>query len=124
MILPQMGQGSASVEEAMGKEVKVEQTVEATKGAGKKRKVGGRTTSVSIMTRAGVEKMGKGWVVLPADAALLRSLRRSTILNLSLEDILRNVSQNVPEQLRGAFDPVPAEATPKVTKKKRGRRGV
>lgn len=121
MILPQMGQGSASVEEAMGEEIKVEQTIEAKKPTEEKKKSGGRTTSVSIVTRAGVEKMGKGWLVLPANATLLRYLCRPTILNLSSSDILPHTSREVSEELRAVLNSEVPGAAPKSPPKKRRR---
>jgi hypothetical protein len=47
---------------------------------------GGRTTSVSIMTRDGVKKMGAGWAILPDSAAHLRALYQDRVFGLS--DIL------------------------------------
>lgn len=35
---------------------------------------GGRTTSVSIMKRNGVKKMGQGWLVLPCNSEILKTL--------------------------------------------------
>lgn len=37
---------------------------------------GGRTTSVSVMKRPGVRKMGQGWIVLPNDEQFLQPLAR------------------------------------------------
>ena len=43
---------------------------------------GGRTTSVSIMKKPGVEKMGKGWVVLPHSTQFLQPIARVFGVNL------------------------------------------
>lgn len=43
---------------------------------------GGRTTSVSIMTRPAVEKMGAGWLVLPASRPILKSLAQGRVFAL------------------------------------------
>lgn len=48
---------------------------------------GGRTTSVSPMTRAGVKKMGKGWLVLPAENDILAALTKSSVYDISEADI-------------------------------------
>jgi hypothetical protein len=44
---------------------------------------GGKTTSVSIMTRPGVEKMALGWVVLPNDPKILPKLRQKRVFPIS-----------------------------------------
>ncbi len=43
------------------------------------REGGGRTTSVSLMQRRGVEKMGQGWLVLPDNASMLTQLGRQRV---------------------------------------------
>jgi len=43
------------------------------------REGGGRTTSVSIMKRKGVRKMGAGWLVLPDDDEMLARLGQRTV---------------------------------------------
>lgn len=45
---------------------------------------GGRTTSVSIMTRDGMKKMGQGWIVLPKRPDMLAPLCQARVFNLSL----------------------------------------
>jgi len=52
---------------------------------------GGKTTSVSIMTRPGVEKMGKGWVVLPDSKEILSRLAQPRVFALTSQ-ILRDQS--------------------------------
>ena len=61
----------------------------------KKRK--GRTTSVSIMTSASVKRMGKGWVVLPADKQLLAALGKKSIFDLGVADVEPLTSTLPPE---------------------------
>lgn len=48
---------------------------------------GGRTTSVSIMNRTGVKRMGTGWLVLPKNADLQRVLCQRKIFDISASDI-------------------------------------
>lgn len=43
---------------------------------------GGNTTSVSIMMRGGVKKMGDGWLVLPKDSAMLKALCQSRVFGV------------------------------------------
>ncbi len=44
------------------------------------RKGGGRTTSVSIMPRAGVKKMGRGWMVRTTDHVTRTALARASLM--------------------------------------------
>jgi hypothetical protein len=53
---------------------------------------GGKTTSVSIMTRGGVEKMAQGWVVLPDDTELLQRLLQSRVFPISEKILESNCS--------------------------------
>lgn len=88
------------VEEGMDGEVVVEMAVgAAAEGTGKKKKKAGRTTSVSIMTGTAVKKMGKGWVVLPADPALLAALGKPRIFDLGLDDV-QGLTSALPAQAR------------------------
>jgi hypothetical protein len=48
---------------------------------------GGRTTSVSIMTRPGVEKMARGWIILPDHEQMLPRLLQPRVFPLSREMI-------------------------------------
>lgn len=47
------------------------------------REGGGRTTSVSIMRRVGVLRMGQGWVVLPAHPELLAPMRQERAFGIT-----------------------------------------
>lgn len=93
----------------MDGEVVVEMAVgEAAEGTGKKKKKAkkkkaGRTTSVSIMTGAAVKKMGKGWVVLPADPALLAALGKPRIFDLGL-DAVQGLTSSLPAQARTVLE--------------------
>ena len=53
---------------------------------------GSRTTSVSIMSRAGVLKMGAGWVVLPRRGRLLRPLEQRSVFGITGHSISSNCS--------------------------------
>ena len=44
---------------------------------------GGKTTSLSIMTREGVKKMGRSWAVLPNHPEVLKSLGQERVFGLS-----------------------------------------
>jgi hypothetical protein len=58
---------------------------------------GGKTTSVSIMTRDGVQKMGSGWVILPTDATILKRLTQDRVFGVTKDCIERNCStRNLP----------------------------
>lgn len=48
---------------------------------------GGRTTSVSVMKKSGVHKMGQGWLVLPNDEKYLRKFAERRVLNLQVDDM-------------------------------------
>jgi hypothetical protein len=54
---------------------------------------GGRTTSVSIMTRDGVKKMAQGWAVLPNHLNILQALSQDRVFSLSRELIARYSSE-------------------------------
>lgn len=43
---------------------------------------GGHTTSVSLMTKPGVRKMGKGWLLLPYDASLQSPLSKKQVFDI------------------------------------------
>jgi hypothetical protein len=47
---------------------------------------GGHPTSVSLMTKAGVRKMGKGWLLLPKNASL-RPLCKRQVFDITEDDI-------------------------------------
>ncbi len=64
----------------------------ATKG----KKPTGRTTSVSIMTKAGMKKMGTGWIVLPTNPDLLSALCQPKIFDLKADAIRAATSDAVP----------------------------
>jgi len=66
--------------------------VAATKG----KKPNGRTTSVSIMTKDGVKKMGQGWVALPDDPEILSILCQPKIFALTAGEIGANTSGTIP----------------------------
>jgi hypothetical protein len=53
---------------------------------------GGKTTSVSIMTRPGVEKMAQGWIVLPDDEEILARLTQSRVFPMTQQDKSMNSS--------------------------------
>jgi hypothetical protein len=53
---------------------------------------GGKTTSVSIMTRPGVEKMTHGWIVLPDDEEILQRLTQPRVFPLSTQEMSKNSS--------------------------------
>jgi transcriptional regulator with XRE-family HTH domain len=59
------------------------------------REGGGRTTSVSIMKRGrmgedlGVKKMGRGWLLLPDDNAMLNALAQQSVYALDLAQVRR-----------------------------------
>jgi hypothetical protein len=63
------------------------------------REGGGRTTSVSIMNRAGVKKMGAGWVVLPKDPALLRPLAQQRVFAITEPMLVRASSDEIARAL-------------------------
>lgn len=48
---------------------------------------GGHTTSVSLMTKPGVRKMGKGWLLLPAEANLRSPLSKKQVFDVTEDDI-------------------------------------
>lgn len=52
----------------------------------KPREDGGNTTSVSIMNRKGVKRMGQGWLILPDLAHYIRVLTKPSLLDLKLHD--------------------------------------
>lgn len=60
---------------------------------------GGRTTSVSIMNRTGVKKMGQGWVILPEDGQFLDPLARRKVFDISSHCIRNYCSQHRPGTL-------------------------
>jgi hypothetical protein len=53
----------------------------------------GHTTSVSLMTKAGVRKMGKGWLLLPADASLRNPLCRRRVFDVTEDDLKQHSSK-------------------------------
>jgi transcriptional regulator with XRE-family HTH domain len=50
---------------------------------------GGHPTSVSLMTKAGVRKMGQGWLILPADHPLRGPLCKRSVFDVKPEDVAR-----------------------------------
>ena len=54
---------------------------------------GGHTTSVSLMTKAGVRKMGKGWLLLPVDAKLQAPLCKKQVFDVTQDNIKENNSK-------------------------------
>lgn len=61
---------------------------------------GGRTTSVSIMNRTGVKKMGQGWVILPARPDLRDPISRDRVFAVTENDLRTASSSFRPRSLR------------------------
>lgn len=83
----------------MGDDVTVELAVGTRLDEGPPKKRKGCTTSVSIMTIAGVKRMGKAWVVLPSDAELLAGLCKRTDFDHGLPDV-ENMTSLLPDDAR------------------------
>lgn len=62
---------------------------------------GSRTTSVSIMTRTGVKRMGEGWVVLPKHPQFLQPIAQLRVFNITSELVRRNCSDTDAVRLLG-----------------------
>jgi len=54
---------------------------------------GGKTTSVSIMTKVGVKKMGLGWIVLPTSEEMRKPICQKRVFDISEEDVRKVCSQ-------------------------------
>jgi len=57
---------------------------------------GGHPTSVSLMTKPGVRKMGKGWLLIPAAGALRGALCKRQLFDVTAEDVRQDSS--LPEE--------------------------
>ena len=64
-----------------------------------------KATSVSVMKRKAVKKMGKGWLVLPVDQAMLSSLSQKRALDLQKDDIERFIKEQSLKEGPVACDP-------------------
>lgn len=94
------GDEAETVEEGMGDELKVERSIlvgnVAPPARGKKP---GRTTSVSVMTGDAVRKMGKSWLLLPADPELARAVCQKRVFDLRPPDLESRASAVPPAVL-------------------------
>ncbi len=87
-----------------------------------KKKKAGRTTSVSIMTPTSVKRMGRGWIVLPSDTHLLRTLAKPRLFDLGV-DAVEPFTSSLPEELKKVLEASDeaknsqSEVTEKTTKK-------